>query len=72
VKINLGRNIKTFLSWAYNLMKKYFAKKKNILFWTKKLMEQKFQKIKIIYKFLRIMGSDPISLGKRDDKCEKA
>ncbi len=53
-------------------MKKYFAKKKNILFWTKKLMEQKFQKIKIIYKFLRIMGSDPISLGKRDDKCEKA
>jgi len=35
-------------------------------------MGQKSQKIKIIYKVLRIVGSGPISLGKRNDKCEKA
>jgi hypothetical protein len=35
-------------------------------------MGQKIQKIKIIYNFFRIVGSGPISLGKRDDKCEKA
>jgi hypothetical protein len=35
-------------------------------------MWQNFQKIKIIYKALRIVGSIPISLGKRNDKCEKA
>jgi len=34
-------------------------------------MGQKFQKIKIIYKVLRIVGFGPINLGKRNDKCEK-
>jgi hypothetical protein len=35
-------------------------------------MGQKFWKIKIIHKVLRIVGSSTISLGKRNDKCEKA
>jgi hypothetical protein len=52
VKINLGKNIKTFLSWAYNfnLMMNIFAPKK-FIFWTKKLMGQKFKRLKLFIKF---------------------